>query len=564
MLKVCLLFVIINVYLTSSFVHKPCVLREYKDGFVCVCNTTYCDSVENIKLDKNGPALLISSTKSGLRFVPTPKTFIEAQSDRSTSDKVESTEAPSSRSLLNEIESAFKEKVYSVVRVERDVDQIQAKARAPGYVTVNRNTKYQKIVGFGAALTGTVSHILDSLPKELQDTIYKIYYSQSYGNAYNLLRVTIGGSDFDMVPWAYNESPRNDLRLTNFTVLDLRDLNRIRQIKYLRELTENNDIRIFGAAWSSPPWMKTNNDWTGYGSLKSEYYQTWADYHLKFLQLWEKEGCPLWSISTGNEPLNGEIGWLFVRFMSLGWTAKNQGKWVAENLGPTIKNSSVSYVKIFGGDDQRYTFPWWFNQMNSGNSMATSYLTGFFMHWYWDEFMPPFVLDRTHETFPEKILLNSESCLGDKPWETHGPTLGSWDRGEKYATYILQNLEHWGSGWVDWNMVLDEKGGPSYVNNFVDAAVIVNTTSKAEIYKQPIFYVMGHYAKFIQKDAVRIEVNAGNCNIKTIGFENPDGTTAIVFLNKSNRKVSCGFVDAARGQIQIDLPEKSIHTLIYA
>lgn len=93
--------------------------------------------------------------------------------------------------------------------------------------------------------------------------------------------MSIGGSDFDLQPWAYNQLPRNDPLLSNFTKLDSRDLQKIEQLKRLKAIAKLNNLKIMAAAWSAPTWMKSNNRWTGYGQLKSEYYQAWADYHLK-------------------------------------------------------------------------------------------------------------------------------------------------------------------------------------------------------------------------------------------------------------------------------------------
>lgn len=116
----------------------------------------------------------------------------------------------------------------------------------------------------------------------------------------------------------------------------------------------------------------------------------------------------------------------------------SQGLWVGENLGPTIRKSEFKDVKLFAGDDQRYTFPWWFNQMNRGFPNATDYIDGYAVHWYWDVFTTPSLLDLTYQQYPDKIILNTESCLGDKPFDVHGPILGSWERGESYINGIFQ------------------------------------------------------------------------------------------------------------------------------
>lgn len=93
--------------------------------------------------------------------------------------------------------------------------------------------------------------------------------------------MSIGGCDFDLEPWAYNELPRNDKELSNFTALDPRDLQKIEQMKRLKTVAKLDNLKIMAAAWSAPTWMKSNERWTGFGTLRSEYYQTWANYHLK-------------------------------------------------------------------------------------------------------------------------------------------------------------------------------------------------------------------------------------------------------------------------------------------
>ena len=191
----------------------------------------------------------------------------------------------------------------------------------------------------------------------------------------------------------------------------------------------------------------------------------------------EAKNISFWGISTGNEPMNAVIGFAFVHFMSLGWLGNTQGKWVGNNLGPAMKNSSFSNVKLLAGDDQRYTFPWWFNQMHEAHSDALNYVDGLAVHWYWDSFVSPSLLDEANEKFPDKFIISTEACPGDKPWEINGPMMGYWGRGADYAKDIIDDLNHWVTGWIDWNLVLDETGGPNYASNFVDAAIIANVTS---------------------------------------------------------------------------------------
>lgn len=242
--------------------------------------------------------------------------------------------------------------------------------------------------------------------------------------------------------------------------------------------------------------FRTNDDWTGASALRSIYYSTWADYHIKFLDLMSKQNLSVWAISTGNEPMNGAVFWMIVKFMSLGWSPREQGIWVAQHLGPKLKQSFKD-VLLFAGDDQRYTFPRWFNdvnmfknqtnsilmlnnfQMKQGDPDSMKYIDGFAVHWYWDAFIPPgSTLDKTNKLYPEKLILNTESCLGDKPWDHHGPVLGSWGRAIEYITPIMQDLKHNVNGWNDWNLILNEQGGPNYAKNYVEAPMVLNNSEK--------------------------------------------------------------------------------------
>jgi glucosylceramidase len=96
----------------------------------------------------------------------------------------------------------------------------------------------------------------------------------------------------------------------------------------------------------------------------------------------------------------------------------------------------------------------------------------------------------------------------------------------------FQNLRHWLTGWIDWNLILDEVGGPNYVDNYVDAPILVNTKTGDEIYKQPMYYVLGHFSRFIHPGSVRIGIRSNNHDVTVVAFKRPDGNTVLVFCNE--------------------------------
>lgn len=522
----CIVIIIVSVSWTKAET-KPCKVLKAKYGIVCVCTLDYCDTLEDIDPGDIGKYVLITSGKDKVPFTVRKGLFNESHAD-----------------------------------CARSPDN----CRKDAHVAINRKEEFQTIIGFGGAFTGSVSYLLNKAPLELQQYIYQSYYSATKGIGFTMMRITIGGCDFDLEPWAYNELPINDYKLSNFTKLDARDRMKVEQIHNLINYSNNKDIKIVASAWSPPRWMKSNNKWNGFSTLKYDAYAAWAEYHVKFIELMAEKKLSIWAITTGNEPLNGIYGWVFVKFMSLGWLPDTQAKWIAQHLGPLIKNSineDVRNVKIITGDDQRYSLPWWINRMSVVEPKAIDFIDGIGVHWYWDQIITPERLDKTHQYFPSKIILNTESSDGDKPFQTHGPLLGSWKRAEKYILAFMQDLNHWVNGWIDWNLILDENGGPNYVNNFVESAMIMNTVNYNEIYKQPIFYGMGHFSRWVIKDSVRIEATSDNQNVLVIAFKRPDETIVVIFYNKSKHQVNTKFSDPGRGIIRIEMPPKTVHTLHY-
>lgn len=101
-----------------------------------------------------------------------------------------------------------------------------------------------------------------------------------------------------------------------------------------------------------------------------------------------------------------------------------------------------------------------------------------------------------------------------------------------YFCNLFQDLNHWVQGWVEWNLALDMTGGPTWVSNFIDSPIIVDKT-KDEFYKQPMFYAIGHFSKFISRGSIRVKLTQTSV-IKSVGFKRPDGSIVIVLYNRYN------------------------------
>ncbi|KAM7286292.1 lysosomal acid glucosylceramidase-like [Ixodes scapularis] len=209
----------------------------------------------------------------------------------------------------------------------------------------------------------------------------------------------------------------------------------------------------------------------------------------------------------------------------------------------------------------------WAKYFVLGDADAAKYVQGVAVHWYADEFVGPGVLDKTHDNFPDKFILATEACKGDKPWDKAHVILGSWDRAENYAHDILEDLLHWTTGWVDWNLALDVVGGPNWVKNFVDSPIIVNATGQ-EFFKQPMYYALAHFSKFLPRGSVRIDSRlAGEQRGKLEfgAFKTPENATVFIVLNTDTQAHNISVRDVSRkdGTFTSSITERSIRSFIW-
>ncbi|XP_072934756.1 putative glucosylceramidase 4 [Epargyreus clarus] len=308
-------------------------------------------------------------------------------------------------------------------------------------------------------------------------------------------------------------------------------------------------IMVFATTWSPPPWMKSNNAFSGHSRLLKTYYQTYADYHCLFAEKYKEQGIDIWGFTTTNEPLDGVFD--IARFQTLGFNASGMGEYIQNHLGPTLRyNCSVKNLGIMAVDDQRVAIPLFFNALNENFPGSMEYINGIAVHWYTDTFTPASLLSDVTRDYPDKFLMSTEACAGYRMSDFPKVDLGSWDRANDYVTDIIQNLRNKASGWVDWNLCLDFEGGPNWSKNYVDAAIIVDPLAD-EFYKQPTFYALAHFSKFLPPGSRRISVIEASTEMNSnyffdsedaepnydyVAFLTPRNTIVVILHNKGDYK----------------------------
>ena len=312
--------------------------------------------------------------------------------------------------------------------------------------------------------------------------------------------------------------------------------------------------------------MKSNNNMTGKGSIKGqpggEYFKSWALYFVRFLQEYQKQNITIWGLTAQNEPSDGMIEGF--PFQCLGWTGDLQRDFIKTDLGPALVQSGFKDVKLMILDDQRVFLPFWAETVLH-DSDAAKYVSGIAVHWYEHLFVPPSALERTYEQFGAKyFMINTEACEQDLINKNRSVLLGNWYRGERYFRDIMQDMRHKVSAWVDWNIALDLSGGPNWQDNRADSPIIVNASAD-EFYKQPMYYAMGHFSKFVVPGSKMIKViNTYLYQLDLLAFLRPDNSIALMVGNYKDIVEELTIYDPkVFGYIIREVPPKSFMTLVW-
>lgn len=416
-------------------------------------------------------------------------------------------------------------------------------------IFVNPSKTFQTFIGIGGAITDASAEVFAKLPKDKQQELLDAYYSKDKGIGYTIIRTNIHSCDFSSGSYTYiNEG---DKELKTFSIEHDKQF-RIPLIKRAIS-TAGGKITLFASPWSPPAFMKDNNNMVKGGKLLPEFYQSWANYYVKFINAYQKEGMPVWGLTIQNEPMATQ------RWESCIYSAEDERDFLKNYLGPTLKKAGLGDKKITVWDHNRDLL----SQRAStilDDPEANKYVWGIGFHWYenWSGGEPMFDnVRKVNEMYPNKNLLFTEGCVEAFKAEKYQ----FWANGERYGRSMINDFNNGTVGWTDWNILLDENGGPNHVGNFCFAPIHGDTKTGELIYT-PSYYYIGHFSKFIKQGAKRISSVASRSQLITTSFINPDGKVVTVVMNQSDKKVNYFLCIGTKASEATILPH-SIQTLVY-
>ena len=415
-------------------------------------------------------------------------------------------------------------------------------------VFVNPNKTFQKFLGIGGAITDASAEVFAKLSKDKQEELLNAYYSES-GINYNIIRTSIHSCDFSSQSHTYIEE--GDAELKTFSIEKDKQF-RIPMIKRATSLIKD-DLVFYASPWSPPAFMKTNKNMLQGGKLMPEYYQIWADYFVKFIQAYEAEDIPVWGVTIQNEPMAKQ------RWESCIYTAEEERDFLKNNLGPAFEKAGFQDKNIVVWDHNRDLISHRANTIFE-DPEAAKYAWGIGFHWYetWTGGEPKYDnLSNIKTSFPTKNLLFTEGCQ-EKFSDEH---YFRWSNAERYGNSMINDFNSGTVGWTDWNILLDETGGPNHVQNLCFAPIHADTRTNELIYT-PSYYYIGHFSKFIKPNATRVSTTTSRSTLESTSFINENKQMVTVVMNKTNAPITYKLL-VDDSEVSLTIPAHAMQSLLY-
>ena len=439
-------------------------------------------------------------------------------------------------------------------------------------IRVYPDSEGQTFLGIGGAMTESAAYNLSKLSYAEQERVLEAYYGDS-GARFSLVRSAIGSPDFATRSYSYCDTEEPDPELINFSIA--KDYDYV--IPYLKRVKAYRpDALHFAAPWAPPAWMKKSGVRRGQtgtaalnlidNSLKPEYYQSYANYFLKYLQAYEREGLPIYALSVQNEAQNNP------KWEACTWTSSAMAEFIGYYLGPTLERGGYGGVEINiwdwdkGNDSMHGEGFINFNKRVLSNPVAQQYVGGIAFHWYagdlwheaagtpmWSEDF--YSLDSLRQAYPDVKLHATEACQEKGPW------FNSFAPADRYIYDILNDFEHGVDCWIDWNLVLDKDGGPTQgVVNQCHAPVMLDEYNR--VCFQPSYYIFKQISREIQPGTVHIDSTSTTDTIVKTAAKDKDGNVSLLIGNVKDYDQRVTVIDGERS-VTLTVPSHGLMTLKY-
>ena len=407
-------------------------------------------------------------------------------------------------------------------------------------VFIDEGIQYQKIEGFGYTLTGGSANLLHQMPLQNRAAILKELFGQGPNDLnINYLRISIGASDLDATVFSYDDLKEGEVDP------DLKKMSIAKDQEFLIPILKEiqsiqPNLKLIASPWSPPVWMKDNGKSKG-GHLLTKYYETYAQYFVKYIQLMRAEGLQMNAVTIQNEPEHGGNN------PSMLMSAAEQTIFIKNHLGPAFKKQGITTeIVIWDHNADNPNYP--IQILN--DSVAKSFISASAFHLYLGH---ESALSKLHQAHPDKKIYFTEQWTGAK---------GSFEGDFLWHMQhiVIGTMSNWSSMVLEWNLANDPTYGPHTPGGCTECLGALTITG-SDFKRNVSYYIIGQVAPFLPAGSVRIQTTSSNTQIQSIGFKRPDGKKVLVALNTGKQAVFT--IDFEQKKYNFTLPEKSASTIVW-
>lgn len=380
-------------------------------------------------------------------------------------------------------------------------------------VNIYPELSYETFEGFGGAVTEAAGYIYSLMNDEQKKKVIETYFSPEKMN-YRLVRVHMDSCDFSLGLYeAMSNSEDTELKSFSFERTEKYILPMLEDAKK----TAGENLKLMLTPWSPPAFMKTNGKRTGGGKLKPEYRKLWAEYICRYIREFQNRGFAVQRISIQNEPKAVQT------WDSCLFTAEEEKSFLRDFLYPTMKSHGFENIEVFIWDHNKERI--YERVRDTVDEETREMVSGAAFHWYSGDHFES--LELVRRLYPELKLIMSESCLEYSIFDEKNIESVT----NKLCHEIIGDLNHGMCAFYDWNLLLDEKGGPNHVGNYCHAPFLYDVEKK-KLLPQKTQEQYEMFSHFICPGSVRVQTTKFTEQIDTVAYRTPDGRIVLILLNK--------------------------------
>lgn len=401
-----------------------------------------------------------------------------------------------------------------------EIEQLQLKKDAEGIenevVNLYPELEFESFEAFGGAITDSAAYVYSLMNQEQKKQIMEAYFSPEQMN-YRMVRIHMDSCDFSTEMYEAMSDPEDK---------ELRTFSFERTEKYIIPMLEDaqraakGKLKLMLSPWSPPSFMKTNRQRKHGGSIRPEYQKMWADYICRYIEEFQKRGFEIQRISLQNEPKAVQT------WDSCVYTAQEEKMFLKNYMYPALMEHGMDGIEVFIWDHNKERA---YERTKEIIDKTTVHMVaGVACHWYSGDHFES--LEYIRRRYPDLKLIISESCIEYSKFDAEDAEINAG----RLSHEIIGDLNHGMTAFYDWNILLDEKGGPNHVGNFCQAPFLFDTKKKV-LMPQLLQRHFNHFSHFVKEGARRIGYSRYTETLDVTSFKNPDGKIVYILLNRSRK-----------------------------